>query len=96
MILVFGQDRVRVLCKKHDFLVMDMLITAVAIALVCLAAWLLYKRYINRFKSQPMVVDDDEYDDYEEEAPAVQEAVAAPTQTPAPSPTPAPEPKKEA
>jgi hypothetical protein len=93
MILVFGQDRVRVLCKKHDFLVMDMLITAVAIALLCLAAWLLYKRFSNRFKSQPVVIDDDEYDDYEEEeTPAVQEAVAEAPATPAP----APEPKKEA
>ena len=94
MILVFGQDRVRVLCKKHDFLVMDMLITAVAIALLCLAAWLLYKRFSNRYKSKPVEVDD--YDDYEEEedTPAVQEAVAKPTQEPAPAP--APEPKKEA
>jgi hypothetical protein len=94
MILVFVQDRVRVLCKKHDFLVMDMLVTAVAIALLCLAAWLLYKRFSNRFKSQPVVVDDDDYDDYEEEAPAVQEAVAEAPATQAPPPV--PEPKKEA
>ena len=71
---------------------MDMLITAVAIALLCLAAWLLYKRYSNRFKSQPEIVDEE---DYEDEVPAVQEAVAEPPATPAP-PAPAPEPKKEA
>lgn len=74
---------------------MDMLITAVAIALLCVAAWLLYKRYNNRYKSQPVETDD--YDDYEEETPAVQEAVAKPPATPAPpAPAPAPEPKKEA
>lgn len=73
---------------------MDMLITAVAIALLCLAAWLLYKRFSTRFKAEPEVVA--EYDDYEEdETPAAQEAVADPT--PAPSaPAPTPEPKKEA
>lgn len=75
---------------------MDMLITAVAIALLCLAAWLLYKRFSNRYKTKPVEIDD--YSDYEDEdTPAVQEAVATPTPTPqAPAPAPAPEPKKEA
>lgn len=63
---------------------MDTLITAVAIALLCLAAWLLYKRFCARFKSQP-----DEEEEYEEEE-LVQEAVADPT------PQEDPEPKKEA
>lgn len=95
MILVFAQARVRVLCKKHDFLVMDMLITAVAIALLCLAAWLLYKRFSVRFKSEPEAEAED-YDDYEDEpTPTVQEAVAAPTPAPR-APSPAPDPKKEA
>lgn len=68
---------------------MDMLVTAVAIALLCVAAWLLYKRFSNRYKSQPVETED--YDDYEEETPAVQEAVAERPSTPSP-----PEPKKEA
>jgi hypothetical protein len=67
---------------------MDMLLTAIALALLCLAAWLLYKRYTARYKSEPVEV---EYE--EEEAPEVQEVEADPT----PEPTPAtPEPKKEA
>jgi predicted cation transporter len=87
MILVFGQDCVRVLCKKHHFLLMDMLITAVAIALICVAAWMLYKRFSLRFKAQP---EEPVEEDYEEE---VQEATADPEPiTRALSP----EPKKEA
>ena len=67
---------------------MDMLLTAIALALLCLAAWLLYKRYTARYKSEPVEVDYEE-----EEAPEVQEVEADPT----PEPTPAtPEPKKEA
>lgn len=73
---------------------MDTLITAVAIALLCLAAWLLYKRFSARFKSEPEVTA--QYDDYEEETPAVQEAAAAPPTPAPPAPAPAPEPKKEA
>jgi|LakMenEpi03Aug12_release.lakeMendotaPanAssembly.Ray.scaffolds.fasta_scaffold1110231_1 H+/gluconate symporter-like permease len=88
MFLVFCTGRVRVLCKKHDFLIMDMLVTAVAIALLCLAAWLLYKRFSSRFKAQPDDQEDEE--EYEEDdTPDVQEATDNPT------PPPAPEPKKE-
>ena len=63
---------------------MDMLLTAIALALLCLAAWLLYKRYTARYKSEPVE------EVYEEEEPEIQE-------DPTPDPTPAtPEPKKEA
>lgn len=31
---------------------MDMLLSAVALALLCLAAWLLYKRYTARYRSE--------------------------------------------
>jgi hypothetical protein len=66
---------------------MDMLLTAIALALLCLAAWLMYKRYTARYKSEPAEV---EVVYEEEEAPEVQE-------DPTPEPTPAtPEPKKEA
>ena len=71
---------------------MDMLITAVAIALICLAAWMLYKRFSLRFKAQPEAPEED----YEEE---VQEAIADPepiARSPSPAPTLAPETKKEA
>jgi len=64
---------------------MDMLLTAIALALLCLAAWLLYKRYTARYKSEPV---EEVYE--EEEEPEIQE-------DPTPDPTPAtPEPKKEA
>lgn len=65
---------------------MDMLLTAIALALLCLAAWLLYKRYTARYKSEPVEAE------YEEDEPEIQEVEADPT----PDPTPAPEPKKEA
>ena len=66
---------------------MDMLLTAIALALLCLAAWLLYKRYTARYKSEPVEVE------YEEDEPEIQEVEADPT----PDQTPAtPEPKKEA
>ena len=66
---------------------MDMLLTAIALALLCLAAWLLYKRYTARYKSEPVEVE------YEEDEPEIQEVEADPTPDPAPA---APEPKKEA
>lgn len=76
---------------------MDMLITGIAIALLCLAAWLLYKRFCGRYKAPPPeYYDDDEVDDYENEVPAVQEAVAKPTPPEPEKAPPAPEPKKEA
>lgn len=77
---------------------MDWLITAVAISLLCVAAWLLWKRFSNRFKSQPD--DYEDYDDYaEEETPAAQEAAADPPRPKSPvvqEAAPALEPKKEA
>ncbi len=66
---------------------MDTLLTVIALALLCLAAWLLYKRYTARYNTEPVVVDDYE----EEDEPEVQE-VESPTETL----DPAPEPKKEA
>jgi hypothetical protein len=66
---------------------MDMLLTAIALALLCLAAWLLYKRYTARYKSEPVEVQ------YEEDEPEIQEVEADPTPDQAPA---APEPKKEA
>lgn len=60
---------------------MDSLLTVIAVVLLCLAAWLLYKRYTARYKSDPV-----EETDVEEEV-EVQDD---------PTPEPAPEPKKEA
>jgi H+/gluconate symporter-like permease len=54
---------------------MDYLLTGIVIALICLAAWLFYKRWVGRYKSAPAP---EEYeDDEEDETPAVQTAVAA-------------------
>jgi hypothetical protein len=64
---------------------MDTLLTAIALALLCLAAWLLYKRYTARYQSEPVVEED-----YIEDEPEIQEDT-----TPDPPPA-APEPKKEA
>lgn len=63
--------------KKPVFLVMDYLLTGIVIALICLAAWLFYKRWVGRYKSAP---EPEEYEeDYEEEAaPMVQAAAAEP------------------
>lgn len=66
---------------------MDMLLTAIALALLCLAGWLLYKRYTARYKSEPVE------DDYEEEEPEIQEVEADPTPDASPDVS---EPKKEA
>ena len=57
---------------------MDYLLTGIVVALICLAAWLFYKRWVGRYKSAPAP---DEYEeDYEEDdvAPAVQAAAADP------------------
>jgi len=78
---------VRVLYKKHDFLVMDMLVTAVAIALICIAAWMLYKRFSLRFKAQPEEPVEEEYEEDAQEAAADPEPITR---------APTPEPKKEA
>ena len=55
---------------------MDMLVTAIALGLLLLAAWMIYKRYSARFNvAEPTVIEEDYEDDA---APAVQEAVAEP------------------
>ena len=46
---------------------MDMLLSAVALALLCLAAWLLYKRYTARYRSEEPL----EARDIQEEDPEV-------------------------
>jgi flagellar biosynthesis/type III secretory pathway M-ring protein FliF/YscJ len=66
---------------------MDMLITAVAIALLCVAAWMLYKRFSLRFKAQPEDPVDEDYEEEVQEATADQEPIVRPS---------TPEPKKEA
>jgi hypothetical protein len=53
---------------------MDMLLTAIALALLCLAAWMLYKRYTARYKAEPVV--EEEYDEEPEEPVKVTEAQA--------------------
>ena len=83
--LFFVHECVRVAYKKPVFSVMDMMLAALAFALLAVAAWMLYKRYTARFKSTAAPVVDMEEEDEVEEAPAVQEASAE-----------APDPKKEA
>jgi hypothetical protein len=63
---------------------MDTLLMALAFVLLCIAGWLLYKRYSARYQTPPQVVEPEEFED-EEEEPKVQETKAGP----------APEPKKE-
>lgn len=63
---------------------MDYLLTGIVIALICLAAWLFYKRWVGRYKSAPAP---EEYeDDEEDETPAAQTAVAEPPAEPIPEP----------
>jgi len=65
---------------------MDTLLMALAFVLLCIAGWLLYKRYSARYQTPPQVVEPEEFEDEEfEEEPKVQETKADPT----------PEPKKE-
>lgn len=52
---------------------MDYLLTGIVVALICLAAWLFYKRWVGRYKAAPAP---EEYEDNEDETPAVQTAVA--------------------
>ena len=66
---------------------MDMLLTAIALALLCLAAWMLYKRYTARYRSEPVE------DDYEDEEPEESEEPVKVTEAQA---DPEPESKKEA
>jgi H+/gluconate symporter-like permease len=75
--------RVTPLDKKPLFLVMDYLLTGIVIALICLAAWLFYKRWVGRYKSAPAP---EEYEDEEEETPPIQKAVAEPPAEPIPEP----------
>ena len=39
--------------KKPLFLVMDYLLTGIVVALICLAAWMFYKRWVGRYKAAP-------------------------------------------
>jgi len=55
---------------------MDYLLTAIAIALVFLAAWLLYKRWVGRYKTAP--APEEFEDDEDETTPIVQTATAEP------------------
>ena len=63
---------------------MDYLLTGIVIALICLAAWLFYKRWVGRYKSAPAPEEYDE--DEEDETPAVQTAVAEAPAEPIPEP----------
>jgi hypothetical protein len=74
--------RVRLLRKKPVFLVMDYLLTGIVIALILLAAWIYYKRWASRRRSDPEMPEEEEYE--EAEAPA-----------PPPAAKPAPPPKVE-
>jgi len=67
--------RVTPLDKKPVFLVMDYLLTGIVVALICLAAWLFYKRWVGRYKSAPAPEDYEE--DYEEDVVPVAQAAAA-------------------
>jgi len=61
---------------------MDYLLTGIAIALICLAGWLLYKRWVGRYRSAPE--PDEEYE--EEETTAVPETTVAQVAEPIPEP----------
>lgn len=67
--------RVTPLDKKPVFLVMDYLLTGIVVALICLAAWLFYKRWVGRYKSAPAPEEYEE--DYEEDVVPVAQAAAA-------------------
>jgi len=69
--------------KKPVFLVMDYLLTGFVVTLICLAAWLFYKRWVGRYRAPPPE------DDYEEFEPEPEPPVA---KKPAPAPEPIPEP----
>ena len=53
---------------------MDYLLTGIVIALICLAAWLFYKRWVGSYKAAPAPEEYDEIE--EEETPAVAEPTA--------------------
>lgn len=56
---------------------MDYLLTGIVIALICLAAWLFYKRWAGRYREAP--VDTATEENFEPEEPEeVQTAVAQP------------------
>ena len=65
--------------KKPVFLVMDYLLTGIVIALIFLAAWLLYKRWIGRYREAPVAPEEDtEPEEVEEVQTAVSDPPAAP------------------
>lgn len=65
---------------------MDYLLTGIVIALICLAAWLFYRRWVGRYKTAP---EPEEYEEYEEDAaPSVQAASADPPAKAEPIPEP--------
>lgn len=45
---------------------MDYLLTAIVIALVCLAGWLLYKRWVGRYRQAPVTETEVEEEEEEE------------------------------
>jgi hypothetical protein len=59
---------------------MDYLLTGIVIALICLAAWMFYKRWVGRYRAPAP----EEYEDDVEEEPEVQKAVAEPPVAPEP------------
>jgi hypothetical protein len=63
--------------KKPVFLVMDYLLTGIVISLICLAAWLIYKRWVGRYRSAP---EPEEYEEIPE--PSVETMVAEPIPEP--------------
>jgi H+/gluconate symporter-like permease len=67
--------------KKPVFLVMDYLLTGIVIALICLAAWMFYKRWTGRYREAPADAAPEEY--VEPEKP--EEVITAGAQPPASS-----------
>ena len=48
---------------------MDYLLTAFVLALICLAAWLFYKRWTGRFKTEEPVIEEDTFVEEPEKIP---------------------------
>ena len=63
---------------------MDYLLTGIVVALICLAAWLFYKRWVGRYKAAPEPEEfEEEFEpEPEPEKTEVQTAVAEPPVTP--------------
>ena len=62
---------------------MDYLMTGIVISLICLAAWLLYKRWVGRYRSSPEP-EEEAYEDEEEEPTLPKPEVSAPEPIPEP------------